>query len=416
MSLVSGPVVKIISHSTPESFYSISGSKIHFNVLSGDSPVVSVCCEHSEGKKWTSVAALSVDEKYMAVCDEEKNLVVFEISDMTKFTALSVPMRLAKTATSVKFTNFPSETTLLVADKFGDVLRFQLLDEFDRWARESQLNSKTLSIHTKKQRIDSTAAIEEDETEESDAKRPHLEESSSEAHHCTIIGHISMVTDLQVLPICGGSSLIVTCDRDEKVRLTRSDFPERIHSFALGHTEFVGSLAVCEAKRSIFSAGGDKFVLEWCLEGPEGVSDDVSCLTLRQKNKIPISGMTGESVVQECKVNAAGDCLLVLVDRLGLLVYTLVDGEWAETKRIEDAGISAIDFSCNGYFYATWSPSEGSKITSSSLNLSFPCNVDMMSVEDGEGIIALLSKNKLRKDIERIDWKQKKHTNQKPRD
>ena len=90
-------------------------------------------------------------------------------------------------------------------------------EEFDRWAMESRKDSKSLSIHTKRgvKRTAEEAEAETEPTEETEATEE--QDGGSEAHHCTIIGHISMVTDLQVLPLKSlPGGLIVTCDRDEK--------------------------------------------------------------------------------------------------------------------------------------------------------------------------------------------------------
>lgn len=418
--MISSPVVKILSvkERSSEAFYAISGSKIlKINSQSGE---VVICATHQEEKKWSNVAALSQNEKLMAVCDCEKNLHVYEISSTGAFSLLSVPMHLAKTATSVKFTAFPAETTLLVADKFGDVLRFQIGEEFDRWARESQKNSKNLSIHSKGREFGgkrTTSDLVDEEQDEQTVQDEQVVSEGSEAHHCTIIGHISMVTDLQILPIEGSSKavgpggLIVTCDRDEKVRLTRADKPERIHSFGLAHREFVGTLAVCEKTRRIYSAGGDNFIAEWQIEG-----DDCEKLILRSKIMINLES-DGVITVQEIKINLEGNELLVHVDKFGLISYSASEnGNWDLKELFEAPHLTAFDFKeeeGKGYFAAFWSP-EG--VSFSSKNITNFNLFDQISLEAGQEIVESLSKGKLRKDIERMDWKQKKHANQKPRE
>lgn len=405
--MISSPVVKILSlKESSEAFYAVSGSKIL--KITGENCEIIICATHPEGKKWTSVSALSEDEKIFGVCDCEKNLFLYEISESI-FTPMSVPMHLAKTATSVKFTDFPSKTTILVADKFGDVLRFQLGEEFDRWARESQKNSKSLSIHSKFQGKRPSSEVNEDvEDVEEDSETTG---AGSEAHHCTIIGHISMVTDLQVLPIEGSpkavglGGLIVTCDRDEKVRLTRADEPERIHSFGLIHREFIGTLATCPKTRRVYSAGGDNFVAEWQVDGA-----DCEKLILRSKIELGKDGVT----VQEIKINSDGSELLVHVDKFGLFCYTVSEnGNWQLKEALEASNITAFDFNDKvGYLVAFWSCESG---VSFSKNISVS-SFDQITVEAGDEIVDLLSKAKLRKDIERMDWKQKKHSNQKPRE
>ena len=400
---VSSPIVKIISSKVSDSFYVVSGSKILLK--SAESEGFEVAFAHPEGKKWSSVAAVCEDETLMSICDCEKNLFLLEISG--PFKLVSIPMHLAKTATSVKFTDFPCEKTLLVADKFGDVLRFQMGEEFDRWARESRKDSKSLSIHTKRgvKRTAEEAEAEIEPTEETEATEE--QDGGSEAHHCTIIGHISMVTDLQVLPLKSlPSGLIVTCDRDEKVRLTRADQPERIHSFGLAHREFVGTLAVCEASKRVYSAGGDKFVAEWQIEGE---NDEKLAL----KNKISIE--LDVATVQEVKISSDGLVLLVHVDKFGLLRFEKDSdaSEWSLKDKIQLAGVTAFDCTKdNGVIAALWSPETGVSFDGN-LNISNFGSFDQISPEEGNETINLLSKSKLKKDVERMDWKQKKHANQK---
>ena len=402
---VTSPIVKIISSqaSESESFYAISGSKIL--VKSASSEGFDVAFTHPEGKKWSSVAAVCEDETLMAICDCEKNLYLFEISSSVPFKLSGVPMHLAKTATSVKFTDFPSERTLLLADKFGDVLRFQMGEEFERWARESRKDSKSLSIHTK-------GGVKRTAEEAEETEEPEKEDGGSEAHHCTIIGHISMITDLQVLPLSSSAlkgGLIVTCDRDEKVRLTRADRPERIHSFGMAHREFVGTLAVCTEGKRIYSAGGDNFVAEWQIEGE---ADEKLVL----KSKIAIA-IEGAFTVQEVKVSCDGSVLLVHVDKFGLLRFEKNSGEaeWKLQESLELTGLTAFDFTKdNGVIAALWSPETGVSFTGTTKlpsNLQDIC--DQISPEEGKEIVDLLSKSKLKKDVERMDWKQKKHANQK---
>lgn len=407
------PVVKILSLKGPsEAFYAVSGSKI-MKIIPSSNEVI-VCAIHPEGKNWSSIAALSEDEKLFSISCCEKNLHLYKIDSESKFSLVSVPMHLAKTATSVKFTNFPAESTLLVADKFGDVLRFQAGEEFDHWARESQKNSKSLSIHSKNQKKRPSNEVS-DENDETFPEDNVTEEGGSEAHHCTIIGHISMVTDLQVLPIegspkrVGSGGLIVTCDRDEKVRLTRADHPEIIHSFGLVHREFVGTLATCAKTRRIYSAGGDGFVSEWQIEG-----DDCEKLILKSKINLERDGII---TVQEIKVNSEGNELLIHIDKIGLACYNCSseNGNWNLKEFFENPHLTSFDFTSTGFFAASWSNENGLSF-SENVNLSNFDSFDQISVEEGEKILELLSKSKLRKDIERMDWKQKKHLNQKPKD
>ncbi len=364
------PVIKLIKGPVSGSFYQISGSEIQKQV-SGTSRETLFTLP--EGKKWSHVAAVSEDETRFAACDTEKNLYCFALdADKSTFELSSVAMHLAKTATGLCFTGFPSKNSLLVADKFGDVLRFEDGQDFDRWARQSLVNSKVLSIHTHKKR----PLPQEDEEAQEEKDTNDVEETtdSNEAHHCTIIGHISMITDVAVLPVSGmEGGLIVTCDRDEKVRFSKAASPERIHSFGLAHRLYVASLAACEATCSVFSAGGDNFICEWRIEGNNCV--------LANRIELP------RGDVQEVKVSKCGKRLVAwfLGDQICEFEPSQ-EGTWSAKSSIEAKNATAICLT------------EG--------------EVEVCRCEDAvafEEAAAQISKSKLRKDIERMDWKLKRH-------
>lgn len=371
-------VIKLLFAPLSGGYFYVSERDIVYKSESSEEKIV--CYSFDDGKKLSGVATVSSDESLFAVCDTEKNLFLFSINSESKaFSPISVPMNLAKTATGLCFTHFPSKNALLVADKFGDVLRFEQGSDFDRWARESQNNSKALSIHTHKKRSFADAQKEEENNNE----KPEEERSQgSEAHHCTIIGHISMITDVAVLPVEGSQGgLIVTCDRDEKVRFTLAATPERIHSFGLAHRQYVGSLAVCASSRSVFSAGGDAFVCEWRLNG-ETLKDQMilaSKITLPQEN------------VQEVQVSECGDRVAVwfLGKEVCVFARESLETEWSLESSREASKVTAMCFArgtlkvCEAY-----------------------------DAENLQKLFAAIGKSKLRKDIERMDWKLKRHANQ----
>ncbi|CAG5116871.1 unnamed protein product [Candidula unifasciata] len=63
--------------------------------------------------------------------------------------------------------------------------------------------------------------------------------------------------------------LIVTSDRDEKIRI--SGYPDgyNIQAYCLGHTQFVISLAYDERRKWLISASGDATLRVWTLSGKE---------------------------------------------------------------------------------------------------------------------------------------------------
>ncbi|XP_023022370.2 tRNA (guanine-N(7)-)-methyltransferase non-catalytic subunit wuho [Leptinotarsa decemlineata] len=73
-----------------------------------------------------------------------------------------------------------------------------------------------------------------------------------------LLGHLSVILDMQISE-CG--KYLITCDRDEKIRV--SHFPNcyNIASYCLGHTEFITRLVIVE--KLLISASGDGTVRFW---------------------------------------------------------------------------------------------------------------------------------------------------------
>lgn len=87
-----------------------------------------------------------------------------------------------------------------------------------------------------------------------------VESDASGSKGKMILGHLSIVLDIALtwsLP-----SYIITCDRDEKIRV--SNFPNsyNINSFCLGHREFVSSIVVLE-EDLLVSGSGDGSLRLW---------------------------------------------------------------------------------------------------------------------------------------------------------
>lgn len=73
-----------------------------------------------------------------------------------------------------------------------------------------------------------------------------------------LLGHLSVILDM-ILSECG--KYIITCDRDEKIRVSCFPNAYNIVSFCLGHTEFVTSIKL--VKNILVSASGDGTVRFW---------------------------------------------------------------------------------------------------------------------------------------------------------
>ncbi|XP_017465373.1 PREDICTED: tRNA (guanine-N(7)-)-methyltransferase non-catalytic subunit wuho [Rhagoletis zephyria] len=74
-----------------------------------------------------------------------------------------------------------------------------------------------------------------------------------------LLGHLSIVYDVLWTP---DNKYIITCDRDDKIRVTNYPATHDIHGYCLGHKEFVSGLALLD-KDTIVSVSGDKTLRIW---------------------------------------------------------------------------------------------------------------------------------------------------------
>lgn len=157
------------------------------------------------------VSGISPSGKYCVVADDSKHVFVFDLSNVTSpdlVADFSVPRRPSCYAFST------SEDAVLIADKSGDVFRATL-------------------------------------------ESPQKEEAS------LILGHVSIITDMQMSP---SGRLLVTADRDEKIRLSRYPNCYNIESFLLSHRGFVSRISFSQCGRFLCSAGSDGLLLLWSVE------------------------------------------------------------------------------------------------------------------------------------------------------
>ncbi|KAI8033999.1 tRNA (guanine-N(7)-)-methyltransferase non-catalytic subunit wuho [Drosophila gunungcola] len=81
-----------------------------------------------------------------------------------------------------------------------------------------------------------------------------------------LLGHLSVVYDILWSE---DQQHIITCDRDDKIRVTNYPATFDIHSYCLGHREFVSGLALL-TDQHIASASGDKTLRVWnYIQGKE---------------------------------------------------------------------------------------------------------------------------------------------------
>ena len=174
----------------------------------------------------------------------------------------------------------PDDSTILCADKFGDVYSLPLLGQ----PRESNIaqpsfgdtsgkdpskttvkkfipSATSLTVHTKR----NLNALKQQQN----LDRKVSEKRSLSFDHHLILGHVSLLTDVVCAPIFGNHhrqrEYILTSDRDEHIRISRG-IPQAhvIEGYCLGHTQFISKLCLVPSKPTLLiSGGGDGFLLLW---------------------------------------------------------------------------------------------------------------------------------------------------------
>ncbi|KAI9770305.1 MAG: tRNA (guanine-N(7)-)-methyltransferase non-catalytic subunit trm82 [Geoglossum simile] len=174
----------------------------------------------------------------------------------------------------------PDDSTILCADKFGDVYSLPLHTVPQpisggtlAASSESQIPSaprrfvpsaNSLTVHTAR----NLRALE---NQLRTTNKPS-EKTGPNFEHQLLLGHVSMLTDITYVkldelmsPHGKPCSYILTADRDEHIRVSRG--PPQAHiieTFCLGHKEFVSKLCIPHwLPTTLISGGGDGFLYVW---------------------------------------------------------------------------------------------------------------------------------------------------------
>lgn len=175
---------------------------------------------------------LSRNEKYLIILtDNDKAAVVFEIQDKRadkvepSFNLLLIKRQPFNKRPSAVTTSL-DDTDLIVSDKFGDVFSVPLADK-------KVADEKTLA---------------------------------------PMLGHVSMLTCIDMSRDEKGRQCVVTSDRDEHIRVSYYPKSYVIKKWLFGHEEFVSSFVLPEwcSGKVIISAGGDHFICSWLWQNNEG--------------------------------------------------------------------------------------------------------------------------------------------------
>lgn len=165
-----------------------------------------------------------------------------------------------------------NDSTILVADKFGDVFSIPLHYDKEKDVVAPKLPAEnqavrqpaatSLTVHTK----GNLRALEQQR--EQAAKEQIKARKSYTFPHTLLLGHVSMITDIEYITLDVGSkkrSYLLSADRDEHIRVSRG-LPQThlIEGYCFGHESFVNRLCVPSWDRTILiSGGGDDFLLVW---------------------------------------------------------------------------------------------------------------------------------------------------------
>ncbi|SPN97112.1 related to tRNA-methyltransferase [Cephalotrichum gorgonifer] len=215
----------------------------------------------------------SADGRHIiAVSGQDKTLWVFEHDgNGTLKESSRRPMPKRPSALSIS----PDGRAIVVGDKFGDTYALPL-DAADSLSGETTSllvkhhrdpNKPTANEHTVHSKINLRSLEMQHralERREKDAVKEEPKPEEPAFEHALVLGHVSMLTGLLVREY-RGRRYIITCDRDEHIRVTRY-IPQNyvIESFCLGHKEFINSMAVSETNPEILvSGGGDDALFVW---------------------------------------------------------------------------------------------------------------------------------------------------------
>lgn len=203
-------------------------------------------------------------EHVIAVTTDDKCIRVFELESVSqpgvegKLKLLSercMPKRLCAIVLT------PDDSTILAADKFGDVYSLPVLDipsantlatsVLHKDRPDFKPSATELTVHTKGNR----EALRQQREQKAAAKTkegPNFE-------HKLLLGHVSLLTDLIIAEgdVMGKRrQYILTADRDEHIRVSRG--PPQAHiiqNYCLGHQEFVSKLCILPWEPDVLLAG-----------------------------------------------------------------------------------------------------------------------------------------------------------------
>lgn len=203
----------------------------------------------------------------------------------------------------------PDDSTILCADKFGDVYSLPLMghafesesvngsdangtygsSDHKQKQKPFAPSATSLTVHTKRNRD----ALRQQQN----INNPRAETKALNFDHKLLLGHVSLLTDVACVtpatPSHKSRNYILTSDRDEHIRISRG-IPQAhiIEGYCLGHTEFITKLFVPPVYPSLLiSGGGDGSLILWDLPAGRMLQQlDLKSLVATVKNSHPGDG------------------------------------------------------------------------------------------------------------------------------
>jgi len=224
-------------------------------------------------------AALSHSRDLLAICDDYKALKVWNLSNASKDgPSLLCETTLSRRSTALTFS--PTDDSVLVADKNGDAYSLQI---------------------------------------------PQQPGTDKDVTPIRILGHLGMLLDIK-MSSCG--KFILTCDRDEKIRVSHYPNAYNIHNFHLAHSQFVYRLCIPRDLPGHFiSGGGDGAVIFWSLENPRPlyVLNTIEDLNSPKEDSPSVAGDDSPSVAPQikCLEYSNGHLCVSFNDLDVILVYAI---------------------------------------------------------------------------------------------
>ncbi|KAL7641413.1 UNVERIFIED_CONTAM: hypothetical protein RMT77_008553 [Armadillidium vulgare] len=268
---------------------------------------------------------ISKDQRYCAVATLSKRLLIWEISS-----SWSLLIEESLTRKPMAFAFAPDSSAIVVADKTGDVYLYPISG--------TDKVLKGITSYAQDSNIDVEPGPE------------------------PLLGHLSMLLDLV---LTDDGKYLITCDRDEKIRVSSYPNCYNIHTFCLGHTEFVSHIKLLQESQTthLLSASGDGKVILWnyltgenlCILNLKEMLESYyqsSCLSVDQVKNILSS--TYINILEITPITSKNYLLVISFHRVPLLLvyeldpcreqftylfsydtnYPLIDAKFIESKKL----------------------------------------------------------------------------------